>query len=107
MSGSQGFAILEGREASGGTWDLFRYPGVRSDSDMYTLGLSPRPWKEAKVQDRRRPVDLEVHPRSRERSPRIDGKIRYRHKVVGASWSTPEARWTVDLDVGPSAIAGK
>ena len=42
------FAILEGREASGGTWDLFRYPGVRSDSDMYTLGYRFRPWKEQK-----------------------------------------------------------
>jgi monooxygenase len=43
------YAILEAREASGGTWDLFRYPGVRSDSDMYTLGYSFRPWKEAKA----------------------------------------------------------
>ena len=43
------FVILEGREAMGGTWDLFRYPGVRSDSDMYTLGYSFRPWRDAKA----------------------------------------------------------
>src|SRR5216683_1399627 len=46
---SKSFAILEGRSAMGGTWDLFRYPGVRSDSDMYTLGYQFRPWREAKA----------------------------------------------------------
>ena len=50
------YVILEGRAAIGGTWDLFRYPGIRSDSDMYTLGFAFQPWTEAKV-DRRRPVD--------------------------------------------------
>ena len=93
------YAILEGREASGGTWDLFRYPGVRSDSDMYTLGYS-LPAVEGGQGDRRRPVDPEVHPRGRERP-------RHRHEdplsatsVVAASWSTPDARWTVEVERG-------
>ena len=60
------FAILEAREASGGTWDLFRYPGIRSDSDMFTLGYSFRPW-EAAEGDRRRAADPRLHPRDRPR----------------------------------------
>jgi monooxygenase len=93
------FAILEGREASGGTWDLFRYPGVRSDSDMYTLGYRFRPWKEAKaIADG---PSILKYIREVASDHGIDVKIRYSHKVVGASWSTPEARWTVDVDVGP------
>ena len=93
------FAVLEGREASGGTWDLFRYPGVRSDSDMYTLGYRFRPWKEAKaIADG---PSILKYIREVASDHGIDSKIRYSHKVVGASWSTPEARWTVDLEVGP------
>ena len=56
------FVILEGRETMGGTWDLFRYPGVRSDSDMYTLGYRFRPWREAKAMADG-PVDPQLHPR--------------------------------------------
>lgn len=93
------FAILEGREASGGTWDLFRYPGVRSDSDMYTLGYRFRPWKDAKaIADG--PAILD-YIREVATDHGIDAKIRYRHRVVGASWSTPDARWTVDVETGP------
>ncbi len=96
---ARSFAILEGREASGGTWDLFRYPGVRSDSDMYTLGYRFRPWKEAKaIADG---PSILKYIREVASDHGIDRKIRYSHKVVGASWSTPEARWTVDLEVGP------
>ena len=98
-SPGRSFAILEGREASGGTWDLFRYPGVRSDSDMYTLGYRFRPWTEAKaIADG---PSILKYIREVASDHGIDGKIRYQHKVVGASWSTPEARWTVDLEVGP------
>ena len=61
------YAILEARETSGGTWDLFRYPGIRSDSDMYTLGYSFRP-VEGRQGDRRRSVDPVLHPRGGERS---------------------------------------
>ena len=96
---TRSFAILEGREASGGTWDLFRYPGVRSDSDMYTLGYRFRPWKEAKaIADG---PSILKYIREVANDGGIEEKIRYRHKVVGASWSTPDARWTVDVEVGP------
>ena len=95
------FAILEAREASGGTWDLFRYPGVRSDSDMYTLGYSFRPWKEAKaIADG---PSILTYIREVARDHGIDKKIRYGHKVVAASWSTPDARWTVEVETGPDA----
>src|SRR6516164_9182147 len=93
------YIILERREASGGTWDLFRYPGVRSDSDMYTLGYRFRPWKEAKaIADG--PAILK-YIREVASDFGIDRKIRYRHKVVAASWSTEEAQWTVEVERGP------
>ncbi|WP_428664386.1 flavin-containing monooxygenase [Reyranella sp.] len=95
---SKSYAIFEGREASGGTWDLFRYPGVRSDSDMYTLGYRFRPWKEAKaIADG---PSILKYIREVASDHRIDGNIRYRHRVVAASWSTPEARWTVEVERG-------
>jgi cation diffusion facilitator CzcD-associated flavoprotein CzcO len=93
------YAIVEAREASGGTWDLFRYPGVRSDSDMYTLGYSFRPWKDAKaIADG--PAILD-YIREVARDHGIDARIRYGHRVVAASWSTPDARWTVEIERGP------
>ena len=68
-SPGKSFAILEARDAIGGTWDLFRYPGIRSDSDMFTLGYGFRPWQEAKaIADG--PVDPHVHPRHRARQRR-------------------------------------
>jgi cation diffusion facilitator CzcD-associated flavoprotein CzcO len=92
------YAIVEAREASGGTWDLFRYPGVRSDSDMYTLGYRFRPWKDAKaIADG--PAILS-YIREVASDHGIDRKIRYRHRVMGASWSTPDAKWTVELERG-------
>ena len=96
---SKSYAILEGREASGGTWDLFRYPGVRSDSDMYTLGYRFRPWKDAKaIADG--PAILD-YIREVASDHGIDRKIRYQHQVVRASWSTPDAQWTVEVERGP------
>ncbi len=87
------YAILEGRERLGGTWDLFRYPGIRSDSDMYTLGYSFRPWTNAKaIADG--PSILE-YVRETAEAYGIDKKIRYRHKVERASWSSKDAQWTV------------
>src|SRR5205823_7411593 len=95
---SRTYAILEGREASGGTWDLFRYPGVRSDSDMYTLGYRFRPWKDAKaIADG--PAILD-YIREVAHDHGIDAKIRYRHRVVSAAWSTSDARWTVEVERG-------
>ncbi len=90
------YAILEGRDRMGGTWDLFRYPGIRSDSDMYTLGYSFRPWKDAEG-DRRRPLDPRVHPRDRRRGYGIDRRIRYDHRVERADACVERgARWTVE-----------
>jgi cation diffusion facilitator CzcD-associated flavoprotein CzcO len=92
------YAILEAREASGGTWDLFRYPGIRSDSDMYTMGYRFRPWTDAKsIADGSVILD---YIRGVARDHGIDGKIRYRHRVVHASWSTEDARWTVEVEQG-------
>jgi monooxygenase len=93
------YAILEARETSGGTWDLFRYPGIRSDSDMYTLGYSFRPWQDAKaIADG---PSILSYIREVASDHGIDARIRYGHRVVAASWSTPEARWTVEIEQGP------
>jgi monooxygenase len=90
------FAILEARDAIGGTWDLFRYPGIRSDSDMYTLGYSFRPWEEAKaIADG---PSILHYIRDTARDHDIDRRIRFNHRVVRAEWSTAEARWTVEAE---------
>jgi monooxygenase len=87
------FAILEARESIGGTWDLFRYPGIRSDSDMFTLGYSFRPWEEAKaIADGSSILD---YVRQTAQDHGVDRTIRFGHRVIGAEWSTDEARWTV------------
>jgi monooxygenase len=92
------FIILEGREALGGTWDLFRYPGIRSDSDMHTLGYRFRPWRgEKAIADG--PAILD-YLNDTARKYGIDRKIRFSHKVKRASWSRVEARWTLDVE-GP------
>ena len=96
------YAIVEAREASGGTWDLFRYPGVRSDSDMYTLGYRFRPWKEAKaIADG---PSILTYIREVASDHAIDRRIRYGYKVVAAAWSTPDARWTVEVETGPDCV---
>lgn len=93
------YAIFEGREASGGTWDLFRYPGVRSDSDMYTLGYSFRPWRDAKaIADG---PSILNYIRDTARDYGIEKQIRYNHRVRRASWSTKNSEWTVEAEVGP------
>jgi monooxygenase len=98
------YAILEGRGTTGGTWDLFRYPGIRSDSDMFTLGYSFKPWTEPKaIADGPRILNY-VRETAAENG--IDGKIRFNHRVKRAAWSTPDARWTVEAErtVGEGAI---
>jgi cation diffusion facilitator CzcD-associated flavoprotein CzcO len=94
------YAILEARHRGGGTWDLFRYPGVRSDSDMFTLGYSFRPWRGAKaIADG--PSILEyLEETAREYG--IDRHIRFDHKVKSASWSARDAQWSVEVEQGPS-----
>ena len=92
------YAILEGRSGIGGSWDLFRYPGVRSDSDMYTLGYSFKPWEERKAIADGPSILKYVRDTAREND--IDRHIRFGHRVMGAAWSTTEARWTVDAERG-------
>ena len=80
------YAIFEARDAIGGTWDLFRYPGIRSDSDMYTLGYSFRPWTgEKSIADG---ASILEYIRETARVEGIDRKIRFNHRVVTANWST-------------------
>jgi monooxygenase len=94
------YAILEGRERLGGTWDLFRYPGIRSDSDMYTLGYSFRPWTNPKaIADGDAILD---YVRETAETNGIDRHIRYSHRVLRARWSTEHARWTVEVRDGAS-----
>lgn len=90
------FAILEGRDAIGGTWDLFRYPGIRSDSDMHTLGFNFKPWREAKAIADGPSIRRYVNDTAREHG--ITGHIRFRHRVRSASWSSERAQWTVTAD---------
>src|SRR3954468_17802046 len=87
------YAILESRGAIGGTWDLFRYPGIRSDSDMFTLGYAFRPWTDSKSIADGASIRRYIEDTAREY--RLEQAIRYHHGMVGASWSSADARWTV------------
>jgi monooxygenase len=92
------YAVLEARDAIGGTWDLFRYPGIRSDSDMFTLGYAFKPWTAAKaIADGASILD---YVRETAREYGVDRNIRCRHKVVRASWSSADAQWTVEAECG-------
>lgn len=95
------YTIVEARNAMGGTWDLFRYPGIRSDSDMYTLGYRFRPWREAQAIADGPSIKRYIEETARESG--IDSRIRFAHRVVAAAWSSAEARWTITLAVGPNA----
>ena len=103
MCPNHSFAILEGRSNLGGTWDLFRYPGVRSDTDMHTLGFSFKPWTKEKtmsdgasilnyLQDTAREFDIKKH-------------ICFNHSVTAANWSSSESTWTVTANNSGSAIS--
>lgn len=97
------YVILEGRDDLGGTWDLFRYPGIRSDSDMHTLGFSFRPWKEAKaIADG---PAIKKYLRETARDYGIDKHIRFQHRVTRASWSSETATWDVEVERGPEREA--
>jgi cation diffusion facilitator CzcD-associated flavoprotein CzcO len=93
---SKSYAILEGRSEMGGTWDLFRYPGVRSDSDMFTLGYGFRPWRQAKAIADGPSIKSYVIDTAREYG--VDSRIRFNHWVTDLAWSTAEARWTVTAE---------
>ncbi len=95
---ARSYTILEGRGQLGGTWDLFRYPGIRSDSDMFTLGYSFRPWQgDRSIADG--PAILN-YLRETSKEFGIDRHIRFQHRVRSASWSSQQARWTVEAEVG-------
>ena len=90
------YAILEGREDIGGTWDLFRYPGIRSDSDMYTLGYAFRPWTgEKSIADR---PSILAYLRETACAYGIDRNIRFGHHVTRAAWSSETASWSVEAE---------
>lgn len=95
------FAILEARERMGGTWDLFKYPGIRSDSDMYTLGYSFKPWKDQKAIADGPSILNYIKETAAEGG--IDKLIKYNHKVTHASWSSENSCWRIDCsEVGSS-----
>jgi len=88
------YAILEGRASMGGTWDLFRYPGIRSDSDMHTLGYRFKPWRQAKAIADGASILKYVKETAAEYG--VDRHIRYQHLATKAVWSSADATWTVD-----------
>jgi len=101
-SPSKTYAILERRENMGGTWDLFKYPGIRSDSDMFTLGFRFKPWTSAKAIADGPSILSYIKDAAAENG--IDEKIRYNHRVVAADWSDADNRWTVTVDTGDDEI---
>lgn len=91
------YVILESRQSIGGTWDLFRYPGIRSDSDMFTLGYSFKPWINPKsIADG---DDIRRYVKETAREQGVDKHIRFGHKVIRAGWDSDQAVWTVELQV--------
>lgn len=98
--------ILEGRDSIGGTWDLFRYPGIRSDSDLHTFGYSSKPWKdEDSIADAPK---IRAYLAETVRENGLDEVIRLRRRVTGAAWSSDDAVWTLDVDkVDPSTGSTK
>lgn len=99
------FAIFEGRPQLGGTWDLFRYPGIRSDSDMYTLGYAFKPWTQAKAIADGPSILAYLNETVAEHD--LGAKIRYRHKVTSVSWDSAAAVWTVDYVAGENETPGR
>jgi cation diffusion facilitator CzcD-associated flavoprotein CzcO len=96
------YAVLEAREAIGGTWDLFRYPGVRSDSDMNTLGFSFNPWGPAKtIADG---AEIREYVKQTARQFGIDRHIQFKSRMVAADWTSEGAYWTVQVDRGEKGV---
>lgn len=97
------FVILESRAAIGGTWDLFRYPGIRSDSDMFTFGYAFEPWKGDKALADGAAIRDYVQGTARKYD--VDTQVRFGHKVVRSAWSSAEARWTIEVVRGDGSTA--
>jgi monooxygenase len=91
----QSVVVLEARDAIGGTWDLFRYPGIRSDSDMFTLGYRFSPWTDSKAIADGPSILRYIHDTAQ--AFEVDELIRRNHRVVNANWDSDEARWTVEV----------
>ena len=92
------YVILESRDAIGGTWDLFRYPGIRSDSDMFTFGYPFRPWlSNAAIADG---TSIRSYIRETAQAYGIDRNVRFRHRVLRASFSSADALWTIEAERG-------
>ncbi len=90
------YVVLEARDVSGGTWDLFRYPGVRSDSDMFTMGYAFRPWRREEALGSGERILEYLRDTAREYD--VERRIRYSHRVVRTSWDSEDARWTVEAE---------
>ena len=90
------YALLEMRDAIGGTWDLFRYPGIRSDSDMYTLGYAFRPWTEPKAIADGSNILKYIRDTAKEEG--IEKNIHYNHKIIASNWSSKDKQWTVEVE---------
>ncbi|MGA6207261.1 flavin-containing monooxygenase [Nocardia testacea] len=89
------FAIMEARGTLGGTWDLFRYPGIRSDSDLYTFGYDFKPWRDRESIATAPRILAYLRETAAENN--VDAHIRYHHEVTAASWSSEQAHWTVQI----------
>jgi monooxygenase len=98
---SKSYLILEAREAIGGTWDLFRYPGIRSDSDLHTFCYAFKPWLEEKAIADGDSILSYIRETATEHG--VQEHIRFGHRVTAASWSSEEARWTVTAERGSDA----
>ncbi|MFT4126785.1 MAG: NAD(P)/FAD-dependent oxidoreductase [Gordonia sp. (in: high G+C Gram-positive bacteria)] len=109
MLPEKSFAMLEARGSAGGTWDLFKYPGIRSDSDLHTFGFEFKPWTDKQsIADAGRILD---YLREAIDEDDLGDKIRYHHKVLAVNWSSTECLWTVDVErtgaAGDGAPAGE
>jgi monooxygenase len=93
---NKSFAILETKPRMGGTWDLFRYPGIRSDSDMHTMGYAFKPWKHPKAISEGPAIVSYIKETAAEND--LDRHIRYQHKVIRASWSSQDSLWTLEVE---------
>jgi len=96
------WTVLEARDAIGGTWDLFRYPGVRSDSDMFTLGYDFRPWTRTTAIADGATIRTYIDDTAHERG--IDRRVRFGHRVVAAEWSSTTASWTVTAETAAGTV---
>ncbi|RYE51747.1 MAG: NAD(P)/FAD-dependent oxidoreductase [Hyphomicrobiales bacterium] len=96
------FLILESKPRMGGTWDLFRYPGIRSDSDMHTMGYAFKPWKHPKAISEGSSIVSYIKETATEND--IDRHIRYEQKVVSASWSSAQSHWTLEIQQADGSI---